>query len=123
MKKILIVDDEERVRRLIETTLDIGDFQIFQAKDGEEALKIAQEEKPALILLDIMMPGMDGFEVCKRLKNNSETKSSYIIMLTAKGQKQNIEKGYAVGTDDYFVKPFSPMELLNKIEQVLGGSD
>ena len=123
MKKILIVDDEERVRRLIETTLDIGDFQIFQAKDGEEALKIAQEEKPALILLDIMMPGMDGFEVCKRLKSNSETKSSYIIMLTAKGQKQNIEKGYAVGTDDYFVKPFSPMELLNKVEQVLGGSD
>ena len=123
MKKILIVDDEERVRRLIETTLDIGDFQIFQAKDGEEALKIAQEEKPALILLDIMMPGMDGFEVCKWLKNNSETKSSYIIMLTAKGQKQNIEKGYAVGTDDYFVKPFSPMELLNKVEQVLGGSD
>ena len=123
MKKILIVDDEERVRRLIETTLDIGDFQIFQAKDGEEALKIAQEEKPALILLDIMMPGMDGFEVCKWLKSNSETKSSYIIMLTAKGQKQNIEKGYAVGTDDYFVKPFSPMELLNKVEQVLGGSD
>ncbi|CAD7781622.1 Transcriptional regulatory protein SrrA [Candidatus Methanoperedenaceae archaeon GB37] len=123
MKKILIVDDEERVRRLIETTLDIGDFQIFQAKDGEEALKIAQEEKPALILLDIMMPGMDGFEVCKWLKNNSETKSSYIIMLTAKGQKQDIEKGYTVGADDYFVKPFSPMELLNKVEQVLGGSD
>ncbi|MDL1965817.1 MAG: response regulator, partial [Candidatus Desulfofervidus auxilii] len=62
MKKILIVDDEEKVRRLIETTLSIGDFQIFQAKNGEEALKIAQEEKPALILLDIMMPGMDGFE-------------------------------------------------------------
>ena len=123
MKKILIVDDEERVRMLIETTLDIGDFQIFQAKDGEEALKIAQEEKPALILLDIMMPGMDGFEVCKWLKNNSETKSSYIIMLTAKGQKQDIEKGYTVGADDYFVKPFSPMELLNKVEQVLGGSD
>ncbi|AMM41960.1 chemotaxis protein CheY [Candidatus Desulfofervidus auxilii] len=123
MKKILIVDDEERVRRLIETTLDIGDFQIFQAKDGEEALKIAQEEKPALILLDIMMPGMDGFEVCKRLKNNSETKGSYIIMLTAKGQKQDIEKGYAVGADDYFVKPFSPMELLNKIEKVLGESE
>ena len=123
MKKILIVDDEERVRRLIETTLDIGDFQIFQAKDGEEALKIAQEEKPALILLDIMMPGMDGFEVCKRLKNNSETKGSYIIMLTAKGQKQDIEKGYTVGADDYFVKPFSPMELLNKIEKVLGESE
>ena len=123
MKKILIVDDEEKVRRLIETTLSIGDFQIFQAKNGEEALKIAQEEKPALILLDIMMPGMDGFEVCKRLKSNSETKSSYIIMLTAKGQKQDIEKGYTVGADDYFVKPFSPMELLNKVEQVLGGSD
>ena len=69
------------------------------------------------------MPGMDGFEVCKWLKNNSETKSSYIIMLTAKGQKQDIEKGYTVGADDYFVKPFSPMELLNKVEQVLGGSD
>jgi len=120
MKKVLIVDDEEKVRRLIETTLSIGDFQIFQAKDGEEALKIAQEEKPTLILLDIMMPGIDGFEVCKRLKSNSETKSSYIIMLTAKGQKQDIEKGYAVGADDYFVKPFSPMELLNKVEKVLG---
>jgi len=120
MKKVLIVDDEEKVRRLIETTLSIGDFQIFQAKDGEEALKIAQEEKPALILLDIMMPGIDGFEVCKRLKSNSETKSSCVIMLTAKGQKQDIEKGYAVGADDYFVKPFSPMELLNKVEKVLG---
>jgi len=123
MKKILIVDDEEKVRRLIETTLSIGDFQIFQAKDGEEALKIAQEEKPALILLDIMMPGMDGFKVCKRLKSNSETKSSCVIMLTAKGQKQDIEKGYAVGADDYFVKPFSPMELLNKVEKVLGESE
>ena len=123
MKKILIVDDEEKVRRLIETTLSIGDFQIFQAKNGEEALKIAQEEKPALILLDIMMPGMDGFEVCKRLKSNSETKSSCVIMLTAKGQKQDIEKGYAVGADDYFVKPFSPMELLNKVEKVLGESE
>ena len=120
MKKILIVDDEDKVRRLIEVTLAIGDFEILEASTGEEALKIARETIPDIILLDIMMPGkLDGYEVCRSLKKDPDTKDIYIIMITAKGQKIDIERGKAVCADDYFVKPFSPMELINKIDNIL----
>ena len=120
MKKILIVDDEEKVRKLVEVTLSVGNFQMLHAASGEEALKIAREEKPDIILLDIMMPGeLDGFDVCRLLKGDPDTKGIYIIMLTAKGQKADEEKGFAVGSDDYFVKPFSPVELMDKIDAIL----
>lgn len=120
MKKILIADDEDKVRRLIKVTLAIGDFEILEASTGEEALKIARETIPDIILLDIMMPGkLDGYDVCSSLKKDPNTKDIYIIMLTAKGQKADIEKGKAVCADDYFVKPFSPMELIEKIDNIL----
>ena len=120
MNKILIVDDEEKVRKLVEITLSIGKVEILQASSGEEGLKIARETKPDIILLDVMMPGrFDGFDVCKLLKEDHATSDICIIMLTAKGQKTDIEKGLALGADDYFVKPFSPMELMEKIEKVL----
>lgn len=120
MKKILIVDDEDKVRRLIEVTLAIGDFEILEASTGEEALKIAREAIPDIILLDIMMPGkLDGYDVCSSLKKDPDTKDIYIIMLTAKGQKADIERGKAACADDYFVKPFSPMELIDKIDNIL----
>ena len=120
MKKILIVDDEDKVRRLIKVTLAIGDFEILEASTGEEALKIAREAIPDIILLDIMMPGrLDGYDVCSSLKKDPNTKDIYIIMLTAKGQKVDIEKGKVVCSDDYFVKPFSPMELINKIDNIV----
>jgi len=120
MKKILIVDDEEKVRRLIKVTLAIGDFEILEASTGEEALKIARETIPDTILLDIMMPGkLDGYDVCSSLKKDLDTKDIYIIMLTAKGQKADREKGKAVCANDYFVKPFSPMELIDKIDDIL----
>ncbi|MBW1740852.1 MAG: response regulator [Deltaproteobacteria bacterium] len=120
MKKILIVDDEEKVRRLVEVTLSIGKFDILHASSGEEALKIARESKPDIMLLDIMMPGkLDGFDVCRLLKKDPDIANIYIIMLTAKGQKVDKEKGLALGADDYFVKPFSPMELIDKIDRVL----
>ena len=120
MKKILIVDDEDKVRRLIKVTLAIGDFEILEASTGEEALKIARETIPDIILLDIMMPGkLDGYDVCSSLKKDPNTKDIYIIMLTAKGQKADIEKGKTVCSDDYFVKPFSPMELINKIDNIV----
>ena len=120
MKKVLIVDDEEKVRKLVEVTLSVGELEILHACSGDEALKIARETKPDIILLDIMMPGeLDGFDVCRLLKKDLDTKDIYIIMLTAKGQQADKEKGLAVGADDYFVKPFSPMELMDKIDNTL----
>ena len=120
MKKILIVDDEEKVRKLVEVTLSVGELEILHASTGDEALQIAREAKPDVILLDIMMPGkLDGFDVCRLLKEDSDTEDIYIIMLTARGQQADKERGLAVGADDYFVKPFSPMELMDKIDSIL----
>ena len=121
MKKILIVDDQLEVRELVEVTLRVEDFQIIQAKSGEEAFEIARSEKPDLIIMDIIMPGgMDGLEATRILKNDPETKDCQIIMLTAKGQQDDRDKGFEVGADDYFVKPFSPLDLIKKVEEVLG---
>ncbi len=120
MKKILIVDDEEKVRKLVEVTLSVGDLEIVHASSGDEALKVAQETRPDIILLDIMMPGsLDGFDVCRVLKKDPDTKDIYIIMLTAKGQQADKQKGLASGANDYFVKPFSPMDLMDKIDKVI----
>ena len=121
MKKILIVDDQFEVRELIEVTLRIGEFEIFQAENGPQAIEIARAEKPDLMLLDVMMPesGLDGFEVCEHLKRNPETMGITIIMLTAKGQDVDKERGKEVGADDYFTKPFSPIELMTKVDNLL----
>jgi two-component system phosphate regulon response regulator PhoB len=120
MKKILIVDDEEKVRKLVEVTLSGNDLEVLHASSGDEALETAREAKPDVILLDIMMPGgLDGFDVCRLLREDPDTEGIYIIMLTAKGQKSDKEKGLALGADDYFIKPFSPMELMDKIDKIL----
>jgi DNA-binding response OmpR family regulator len=121
MKKILIVDDQPSVRELVSVTLEIGPYQILTAENGDQALAVAQAELPDLMLLDIQMPGgkLDGLEVCRALKASEKTKGIHIIMLTAKGQNWDKEAGYEVGANDYFVKPFSPLELMNKVESVL----
>ena len=121
MKKILIVDDQPSVRELVSVTLEIGPYQILTAENGDQALNMAQAELPDLMLLDIQMPGgkLDGLEVCRTLKASERTKGIHIIMLTAKGQNWDKEAGYEVGANDYFVKPFSPLELMNKVEAVL----
>lgn len=121
MKKILIIDDQLEVRELVEVTLRIGDFKILQAENGPQGLEIARAEKPELMLLDVMMPGgMDGFEVCEKLKKDPLTSGIIIVMLTAKGREVDKKRGKQVGADDYFVKPFSPLALINKVEEVLG---
>ncbi len=121
MKKILIVDDQLEVRELVEVTLRVEDYQIFHSESGEKAIEIAKAEKPELIIMDIMMPeGMDGLEATRILKNDSETKECIIIILTAKGQQADREAGLEAGADDYFAKPFSPLELIKKVEEVLG---
>jgi len=121
MKKILIVDDQLEVRELVQVTLEIGDYQILAAENGKQALEVAKEERPDIILLDIMMPGsdVDGLEVCRRLKNDPEMADTVIVMLSAKGQESDIEAGRQAGADDYFTKPFSPIALIEKVEEAM----
>jgi len=119
MKKILIVDDEWQVRRLAEVTLRGDNREILMAEVGKDAVEIARREKPDLILMDIMMPGeTDGLEATRILKNDPKTKGCKIIMLTAKSQDEDRKKGFEAGADDYFSKPFSPMALIKKIEEM-----
>lgn len=120
MKKILIVDDRAEVRELVEVTLRSSEYISLQAESGEKAIEIAKAERPHLIIMDIMMPGgMDGLETTRILKGDPETRESVIIMLTAKGQEIEREEGFKAGADDYFVKPFSPLDLIRKVDEVL----
>ncbi|MBI5427633.1 MAG: response regulator [Nitrospinae bacterium] len=120
MKKILIVDDQLEVRELVEVTLRSGDYAILKAENGKTAVDIARAEKPDLIIMDIMMPGSpDGLEATKIIKSDPGTRECKVVMLTGKGQAVDREKGFEAGADDYFIKPFSPLELINKIEEFL----
>ncbi len=121
MKKILIVDDLIEIRELVGVTLRSDDYRVIQAESGEKAIEIARAEKPDLIIMDIMMPGeIDGLEAIRVIKNDPETKDCKIIVLSGKGQAVDIEEGSKAGADGYFVKPFSPLELIKKVEEVLG---
>jgi DNA-binding response OmpR family regulator len=120
--KILIVDDEAHIRLLIEQTLEEledGGVQILTASNGEEALAIIKAEKPRLVFLDVMMPKMNGFDVCDVVKNQLGLKEIFIIMLTAKGQEFDKQRGQEVGVDIYMTKPFDPDELLKKAQEIL----
>ncbi len=122
-KKILIVDDEPYIRLLLEQTLeDLEDegVELLTADNGEEALDTIKTEKPELVFLDVMMPKMNGFDVCNAVKNELSIKDVYIIMLTAKGQEFDKRKGLEVGADLYMTKPFDPDEVVNTSMQVLG---
>jgi DNA-binding response OmpR family regulator len=122
MKKILIVDDQAKIRELVQVTVRIGNYEIFQAASGDEAVKVAREHQPDLIFLDVMMPNssLNGLEVCEILKKDERTKGAYILMLTALTHDNDIKRGEEVGADGYFTKPFSPLELMNKVEEILG---
>ncbi len=120
MKKILIVDDQKEVRELVEITLRADGYQIFQAKNGRDAIETVKAHKPDVVIMDIMMPGeLDGLEATRILKRNPDTHSVKIIMLTAKGQSTDFEEGFAAGADGYFTKPFSPLDLIKKIEEII----
>jgi two-component system response regulator ResD len=113
---ILVVDDEERIRRLLRMYLEKENYTIDEAEDGESALKKAMETDYDLVLLDVMLPGMDGIEVCGKLR---QAKSTPIIMLTAKGEESNRVQGFEAGADDYVVKPFSPREVIYRVKAIL----
>lgn len=114
--RILIVDDEDRIRRLLKMYLEREQYTIEEADNGDTALEMALQNDYDLILLDLMMPGKDGIEVCKGVR---EKKATPIIMLTAKGEEVNRVQGFEVGTDDYIVKPFSPREVVLRVKAVL----
>lgn len=119
-KTVLLADDEEDILMLVSATLGGDDrYSLVLARDGEEALNRAREESPDLIFLDVMMPKMDGFEVCRRLKSDSATSHAKIVMLTAMVQEADRQKATEVGADYYFSKPFSPTALLAKVDELL----
>lgn len=115
-QRILVVDDEERIRRLLRMYLERESYYIDEAEDGETALELALSNDYDLILLDLMLPGMDGMEVCNKLR---ERKATPVIMLTAKGEEANRIQGFEAGTDDYVVKPFSPREVVFRVKALL----
>ncbi|RDI41293.1 response regulator transcription factor [Falsibacillus pallidus] len=114
--RLLVVDDEERIRKLIKMYLEREKYIIDEAENGEEALEMALNNDYDCILLDLMLPGKDGIEVCRELR---EKKSTPVIMLTAKGEEANRVQGFEVGTDDYIVKPFSPREVVLRVKALL----
>ena len=123
MPSVLIVDDEQHIRLLIEQTLeeleDDG-IDLLTASDGEEALGVVQNLHPVLVFLDVTMPRMSGIEVCRAIKGDPALASTYVILLTAKGQAHDREQGLAAGADLYMTKPFDPDDLLRRAREILG---
>jgi len=123
--RILVVDDEIYIVHILDFSLGMEGYEVITALDGEQALEKARECKPDLIVLDIMMPKMDGYETCKALKADPETKDTPVILLSAKGRNIDQQAGFDVGAQDYITKPFSPRKLVDRINAMLGeeGSD
>ena len=122
--KVLIVDDELHIRSLLEQTLEELEEEhgvtVLSASSGEEGLSVIQEERPSLVFLDVMMPGMDGYEVCRRVKERLDMSGTHMILLTAKGQVSDREEGLASGAVDYMTKPFDPDRVVARAREILG---
>lgn len=120
-KTILVVDDEIHIVQIVKFNLEKrGGYTVLTGKNGEEGLALAKEHKPDLILSDVMMPKMSGFEFCQELRKDETIKKVPFIILTAKGQESDVETGKNIGADDYITKPFSPRALLAKVGEILG---
>jgi CheY-like chemotaxis protein len=119
-QRLLIADDESGIRRLVRMTLASDDYEILEAADGDEALQVARTSRPSLVLLDVKMPRRSGLEVCKVLKNDPLTKDITVMMLTARTEPEDAKAGEAVGADHYMTKPFSPVALVRKVDEILG---
>ena len=116
--KILIADDEKALRMLVRATLESDECQVFEAQDGPEALRLVREVQPSLVFLDVVMPGLTGFEVCRALRQEMSTHPAVVVMLTAQSDPTDRQQGIAAGADHYLIKPFSPLELLQITEHV-----
>ena len=120
IKRILIVEDQTDIRKLIRMTLEFESYEIHEASDGAFGLRMASAVRPDLVLLDVMMPGeMDGLQVCQAIKSNPALASVKVVLLTARGQSSDREAGKRAGADEYLVKPFSPLQLMDTIERLM----
>jgi two-component system phosphate regulon response regulator PhoB len=118
-KKILIADDNRQIRMLVCAALYSGGYELLEAEDGEAAIEAAVEKQPDLVLLDVTMPKLDGFEVLHFLRKRPETEDMRIVMLTTSGEKHDLERGRAEGADDYITKPFEPATLRETVQRQL----
>jgi CheY-like chemotaxis protein len=117
--EVLIADDDEFIRRLVTTTLeDVSGVRLLEARDGREAVELALRTRPALILLDVAMPGLDGIEACRRLRAEPATSETPIVMLTAHAGDDDEARAVAAGADRYLTKPFSPLDLLRLVDEL-----
>lgn len=121
-KKILVVEDDANTSLFVDYTLQQEGYQVVVAKDGLEGLKKAEDEHPDLIILDVMLPGLDGYEVCSRLRLNTETTNLPILMFSAKARQDDKDAGLRFGADDYLVKPADPSEIRAKVAALLGNA-
>lgn len=119
MPRVLIVEDDPLIARIVEIKLENRGYQVIRASDGQEGLEAIRQHKPDVVLLDVMMPVMDGYQVLRILRGEAEFTSLPVIMLTAKGQERDIMSGLKEGATDYIVKPFSPSEVVERVEKVL----
>ena len=122
-RKILAVDDEKFIVRLVQVTLERQGYQVITASDGKEALEKVDSEKPDLVVLDVMMPYMDGFEVLQTLRRDPATRDIPVIMLTAKAQDADVFRGWQSGVDCYLTKPFNPLELVSFVNRIFQSMD
>lgn len=118
-KEILVVEDEKDLTELIKYNLEKEGFQVFSASNGEEGLRLVQRKRPALVLLDLMLPVIDGLEVCRRIKKDPQTAATPVVILTVKDAEADIVSGLEVGADDYITKPFSPRVLIARVRAIL----
>ncbi len=117
---ILVVDDDPVIQKLLSVNFEMEGYRVVTASDGLDGLERVKEESPDLVLLDVMMPRMDGFEVTRRLKSDPATKEIPVVLLSAKAQSTDLQVGLDAGADDYVTKPFDPLELLDKVAALLG---
>jgi len=117
---VLVAEDDEDIRTLVAYRMEKAGYAVLQARDGEEAVSLALEHRPDLAIIDVMMPRLDGYEATRQLRERDETKRMPIILLTARAQEADVQRGFEAGADDYIRKPFSPQELRARVQAILG---
>jgi len=121
--RVLVVDDEPFILRSLSFVLERAGFEVHQARNGDEALDVLRDVRPAVCVLDVMMPKRNGYEVCEIVKGDPELRDTYVILLTAKGQESARVRGFRAGADDFVTKPFSPSRMVERIREVLRADD
>lgn len=119
MEKILVVDNDQDIRELVLFTLQLAGFEVFSAANHEDALKICKEEQPALVLLEVRLPEINGYDLCRQITGDPSLGRTTVVFLTARGQLEEIRKGLEAGAAEYLLKPFAPEELVSKVKEII----